>query len=149
MSTISVLDWVRPVGRVRGLGVMTYRPALLERWVGRDMRMGVLLILLAALNGMDLAYTLFAYRIGLLNEMNPIAEVYLEQGLQTSFVCYKVLIVLAGSVMMWKLRGSKWALPGCWVLVGVHVGLGIWWYAWVREVMFIYGLHAVMGGGVG
>jgi hypothetical protein len=105
------------------------------------MRVGMLLGLLGILNGMDLAFTLFAYHIGLLDEMNPLAAAYLAAGLRPSFIAYKLLMFLAGSVMLWRVRKSSWSGPACWLLVAVYVGLGWLWYQWVGEVLRMYELR--------
>jgi hypothetical protein len=101
-------------------------------------RIGGLLAILGVLNALDLAYTLFAYHIGMLDEMNPIAAAYLSAGLKPSFIAYKLLMYLAGSVMLWRVRKSSWAVPACWALVAVYVGLGVLWSQWAREVERIY-----------
>lgn len=119
----------------RGRGVL---PALLGAEQRRAFRLAGLLVLLGVLNGLDLAYTLFAYHIGMLDEMNPIASAYLAAGLKPSFIAYKLLMYLAGSVMLWRVRKSAWAAPACWLLVGVYVGLGVLWWQWAREVERIY-----------
>jgi hypothetical protein len=123
-------------------------PVLAQRdlrgWGKNEVRVGLLLLLVAALNAIDLAYTLFAYRIGMLDEMNPLAAAYLSAGLERSFICYKLLMVIAGSVMLWRVRKSMWAGPACWVIVGVYVGLGWLWYEWVREVMSMYEMRIAL-----
>ena len=113
-------------------------PALLRNMPANGIRIALLLGVLALLNGIDLDYTLFAYRIGMLDEMNPLAAAYLAAGLKPSFIAYKLLMFLAGSVMLWRVRKSVWAAPACWMLVGVYVALGVLWYEWAREVTQMY-----------
>ncbi len=113
-------------------------PRLLAGENRNAIRLAGLLAILGLLNALDLAYTLFAYHIGMLDEMNPIAAAYLAAGLRPSFIAYKLLMFLAGSVMLWRVRKSTWAVPACWVLVAVYVGLGVMWSQWAREVEQIY-----------
>jgi hypothetical protein len=113
-------------------------PRLLAGENRNAIRLAGLLAILGLLNALDLAYTLFAYHIGMLDEMNPIAEAYLAAGLRPSFIAYKLLMFLAGSVMLWRVRKSAWAVPACWALVAVYLGLGVLWYEWAREVERIY-----------
>ena len=110
-------------GRIRG-------------WQGpvstRAVRVGILLLVVAALNLVDLAYTLIADRIGMLNEMNPIAETFIRADLRPSLICFKVLMLLCGLGLIWRSRQSRLAVPACWVLVIAYVALGVVWYFWVQ-----------------
>src|ERR1051325_6284720 len=95
-----------------GTGVLS--PTLATQGVDRRaLHVMLLLGLVALLNAGDLAYTLFAHRIGLLDEMNPVAESFLSHDLMTSLISYKLLLVLAGSTMLYRLRRSGWAVPAC------------------------------------
>jgi hypothetical protein len=105
-----------------------------EPWPARARRIALLLFLLNTLSLTDLLCTLFAYRIGMLHEMNPVANAFLVAGLEPSFICYKLVLMIAGSTMLWKLRGSTWALPACCVLVSAYAGLTVVWYEWVRTI---------------
>ncbi len=97
------------------------------------MRVAVLLGLIAVLNFIDLSYTLLAQRVGLLREMNPIAANFLNLGLEPSLICYKVLTLLVGSAILWKVRRSAWAPRACWLLIVVYVWLSIVWCVWTRD----------------
>ena len=121
-------------------------PTLTQRGVGggNSMRVGLLLGLLGLLNAVDLAFTLFAYRIGMLDEMNPLAAAYLAAGLKPSFIAYKLLMYLAGSVMLWRVRKSPWSGPACWIMVAVYVGLAWLWYQWVGEVLRIFEIRTAL-----
>ena len=100
----------------------------------RALHIGLLLALLALLNFVDLACTLFAHRLGLLDEMNPLAESFLGQGLEPSLISYKLLMILAGSTMLYRVRRSGWAIPACWLLITAYCALSIMWYLWMRDV---------------
>jgi hypothetical protein len=108
-------------------------------------RIAGLLFLLAILNAVDLAYTLFAHKIGWLHEMNPVAEVFLSQNLLPSLISFKLLMVIAGSTMLWRLRHCSWAPAACWVLVLAHVALAVLWYLWTREVTWTYETRLAYG----
>lgn len=96
-------------------------------------RILVLLGLLAVLNLIDLRYTLFAHRAGMLNELNPIAANLLHLDLEPSLVCYKMLSLLVGSWMLWRLRRSPWCAGACWLLVVIYVALTVTWFLWTRN----------------
>src|SRR5262249_7600851 len=104
-----------------------FEPRLPDR---RSVRVAILLGVVAALNAVDVAYTLFAHRVGMLFEMNPVASTFLNQGLDSSLVCYKALMFLAGGMILWKLRWSRWSIVGCWVLIIAYSWLGVVWYVW-------------------
>lgn len=99
----------------------------------RAVRVAVLLSVVAVLNVVDLAYTLFADRIGMLNEMNPIADTFLKANLRPSLVCFKILMLICGLGLIWKSRRSRLAVPACWVLVIAYAALGVVWYAWTQQ----------------
>ena len=95
----------------------------------------LLLVLVAILNGVDLVYTLFAHRLGMLNEMNPLAATFLREGLEPSLVSFKLLMILAGGYLLWRSRRSLWSVAGCWILVLAYGGLSVTWYRWSQEVI--------------
>jgi len=105
---------------------------------GRTFRILLLLGAVAILNGVDLLYTLFASRIHILNEVNPIAAVFIQQGLVSSLVSFKILMVVCGLGMLWKLRASHWTVPACWTLLIAYTYLGVIWYQWVCAVNSMY-----------
>jgi hypothetical protein len=109
-------------------------PALVGKVDARSLRVGVLLGAIAVLNGLDLLYTLFAQNIGMLHEMNPFTAVFLRNGLYSSLVCFKILMVLGGLSILWKMRRSRLAIPACWVLLVAYVVLGFVWVQWVWTV---------------
>jgi hypothetical protein len=110
-----------------------------------SLRTASLLLLLALLNAVDLAYTLFAHNIGWLTEMNPLAESFLSQNLLPSLIAFKVLMVVAGSAMLWRLRRCAWAPAACWIVVTAYVSLAVLWYLWVREVTWSYETRIAFG----
>lgn len=110
----------------------------------RTLRVGVLLAALIVLNLLDIAYTLFAHRIGMLDELNPLAQGFLQLGLTHSLVAYKILMLSCGMVMLWKLRVSRWVPLACWVLVLAYMGLSVVWYLWVQDVTYAYETQAAI-----
>lgn len=109
-------------------------PALRRPFDSRAIRVGTLLAVVALLNIVDVAYTVFANHIGMLNEMNPIAESFLSAGLLPSLICFKALMLISGLWMIWKSRKSRLAVPACWTLVIAYAGLGVIWYLWAQTV---------------
>lgn len=115
----------------------THHPELLKknnRFDARAFRILVLLLMLSALNIYDLNFTLFAHRIGMLDERNPIAESFLALGLERSLISFKLLMLLVACVTLWKLRQSVLAIWACWLLMAVYVGLGLMWYEWTEDL---------------
>ena len=110
------------------------RPSLWARADSRAMRVGMLLLTVLILNAFDLAYTMTAHQMGMLKEMNPIADGFFRAGLEPSLVCFKILMVLCGTAMLWKLRTSRWVVPACWLLVITYALLGLVWYDWVQNI---------------
>lgn len=100
------------------------------------LRVLLLLLALAMLNGVDLLYTVAANHIQpqLFDEMNPLAELFLRQGMIRSLIGFKVLLALGGLGMLWKLRSSRLTLPACWGLLFAYAYLGVIWYQWVCVV---------------
>ena len=113
-------------------------PQLTRRIDRRSLRVAILLAAIAILNALDLIYTLFAYRIGMLNEVNPLTEVFLQAGLLPSFICFKILMVFCGLGILWKMRYSRLTIPACWVLLLAYSWLGLIWCEWVRTIIRIF-----------
>jgi hypothetical protein len=109
-------------------------PALSSGASTRSVRVGVLLAAIAILNGLDLLYTLFAQNIGMLDEMNPLTARLLGQGFYGSAIGFKIVMVVCGLGILWKLRYNRLALPACWVLLLAYVWLGTVWVQWVRLI---------------
>ena len=110
------------------------QPSLSNRVDLRALRVGVLLGAVCILNLIDLTYTLFAKRIGMLHELNPLADAFLQTGLTPSLVCFKILMMLCGLGLLWKVRENKLVVPACWLLFVTYIGLSVLWYAWVCNV---------------
>jgi hypothetical protein len=99
----------------------------------RSWRVALLLVALAILNAFDLAYSLFAERISQLHEMNPLMAPLLDQG-PLAFAAIKILLVLCGLSLLWKLRYCRLTIPACWVLFIAYVSLSVVWVQWVHMV---------------
>jgi len=108
----------------------------------RTLRILALFLAILVLNALDLVYTLFAHKIGMLDEVNPLAETFLRLGLTPSLICYKLLLVLCGLMILWRLRLNRWVPAALWLLVFAYVGLSVMWYLWVKDVTYIYETHA-------
>ena len=115
------------------LAALAHQPKL-ARLNAQSVRIAILLLIIAALNFVDLRYTLFAQQVGLLGEVNPIAANFLAQGLVPSLIGYKVLCTLVASMLLWRARASRWTPAVCWMLVALYVVLGIMWFCWTRTL---------------
>jgi hypothetical protein len=103
----------------------------------RSWRVALMLLALAILNGVDLAYSLFADRINQLNELNPVMAALLGVG-PGPFVAFKILMVICGLSLLWKFRYCRLTIPACWVLFVAYVSLGIVWVQWVQTISGAY-----------
>ncbi len=109
-------------------------PSLKRTIDWRGIRIAFLLAAVSILNAIDLVYTLFAHRINMLHELNPLADAFLQTGLTPSLVCFKILMMLCGLGLLWKVRECKLVIPACWLLFIVYAGLGVTWCIWVSNV---------------
>jgi hypothetical protein len=133
----------RPV--LEDVAHLAHQPELTRRLDHRAIRIAILLSLVIALNFTDLAYTLFAQSIGMLHEQNPIAASFLTLNPGQTLVCYKLLMLLAGTFMLWKMRHHRCTIVGCWVLVSAYACLGVVWWMWVQQMSQIFdtGSHVI------
>ena len=136
MATIWVFGWVleSPMPAI-AIDSDFSQPQLRRR----TLRVAVLLAAVCILNGLDLVFTLFADRIdmgkdALFVELNPVADAFLRTGLIPSLICFKILMVLCGLGLLWKLRYSRLAVPACWLLLAAYICLSVRWYEWVSDV---------------
>jgi hypothetical protein len=104
----------------------------------QSFRVAMLLFAVMMLNAVDLMYTLFAYGIQQMTELNPLADTFFAVGRMNSLICYKLLMVGCGCGMLWRLRRSRWAVPGCWVLLTAYTILAFVWLAWVKNITYSY-----------
>lgn len=121
------------------------KPLALSLPTSHTVRIGLLLMTVLILNAVDLTFTLFAYRIQEMTELNPLADTFFALGRTNSLICFKLLMVGCGCGMLWRLRHSRWALPGCWVLLVVYTGLALVWLSWVQHVNYSYETIMVTG----
>lgn len=119
------------------LAAIGRRPGWLDQIHHGSWRVGLLLLTLLVLNTVDLHCTIFAYRIGMLQELNPLAARMLLIGQVPSLVEYKILLELMATSIFWRLRRKAWVGIACWGLVGVYAGLSGIWYVWSRDVLEI------------
>ena len=100
----------------------------------RSLRIAYLITAVGILNLMDLYCTLTANRMGMLDEMNPLAATFISLGLTPSLICYKILMVGCGLGILWKARHNRLVVPACWLLLGTYISLSVLWYMWVCTV---------------
>ena len=100
----------------------------------RSLRIAYLITAVGILNLMDLYCTLTANRMGMLDEMNPLAATFISLGLTPSLICYKILMVGCGLGILWKARHNRLVVPACWLLLGTYISLSVLWYMWVCTI---------------
>jgi hypothetical protein len=107
-----------------------------KRSDARSMRVGLLLVGLALLNGVDLVYSVFAQQIHQLYEVNPLIAPLLRhgEGGLGLVIAMKVVLVAMGLAVLWRLRHNWLTLPACWVLMIAYGSLGVVWMAWARTI---------------
>src|SRR5207248_191051 len=129
MGTLRVQEVVVPDLISRGL--LASRSARLDR---RARHILYMMIGVAFLNFLDLFCTLTANRMGMLDENNPLAAIFIKLGLTPSLICFKILMVSCGLGMLWRARASRLVVPACWLLLGTYTVLTILWYCWACAV---------------
>jgi hypothetical protein len=110
--------------------------AITRRFDSRSLRVGVLLMALAILNGVDLIYTVFAQQIDQLEEVNPVvaALLHLGGGGVGMVVAFKVVLVSGSLGLLWKFRHNRLTVAACWLLMVAYVSLGVVWIVWANAV---------------
>ncbi len=122
-----------------------HRPALGRRVDHQSLRIAILLVVIALLNLIDLAYTLFADSISMLHEQNPLAASFLGLNHGQVLIYYKIMMVLTGSFMLWKLRHRRTTILACWTLIGAYAWLGVVWWNWAGYINIIFELGPRLG----
>jgi hypothetical protein len=111
----------------------------------QSLRVAMLLVVIALLNCIDLVYTIFAHRQGLLMELNPIAANMFSMDAESSVICFKAMTVLLGSLIMWRLRYTPWVTGACWLVIAVYAGLAVRWWIWAGDFVDLMKLEQLCG----
>jgi len=97
----------------------------------------VLLFGLTVLNALDAVMTMWAVRLGVATEANPIMAAALSLGEPVFFVA-KMTVVGAGCAVLWAARRHRIAQIGAWLCVAVYFALAvvhIWTGAFIAEAL--------------
>lgn len=78
------------------------------------------------LNGFDLALTILAYQLGVLQEENPLAMHLLEQG-TASIVLFKIGLVLVGSYPLLRFRTARITELAAYLILASYALLAVHW----------------------
>ncbi|MCK6484615.1 MAG: hypothetical protein HUU22_02540 [Phycisphaerae bacterium] len=98
-------------------------------WLARrPVRVGLLLMAVALLNGFDLTFTIMACRLGPFIELNPLAASVIDTGNYTALTFYKIGLVAAGSFILWQFRAYRISEVGCWMLALLYTGVSLRWF---------------------
>lgn len=92
----------------------------------RQRRVLLLLAALWVLNIFDCGLTLMAWTQGHLSEANPVARYVLGHGPE-SLVLYKLTLVGASSLMLWRARFHPLAERAIWLLVVAYAVVAVHW----------------------
>jgi hypothetical protein len=92
----------------------------------------VLLAALSVLAGFDLAFTQSQLERGNFAELNLLAAVVAcgPAGMAT----YKAVLFGLGATILYRYRGRWESEVGLWVLLACHLGLMVWWLAYLGAV---------------
>lgn len=92
----------------------------------RPRRVLLLLVGLWLTNLVDARLTLMAHGQGLLYELNPVASRLLDVS-PTGVYVYKLLLVVAGSCLLWRCRRHRVAEMAAWCTTLAYVGVCVHW----------------------
>jgi hypothetical protein len=92
----------------------------------RPRRILLLLLGLWLTNMVDTRLTLMAHQQGLLHELNPVASRLLDVSPAGVYV-YKLLLVVAGSCLLWWCRRHRVAEMAAWFTTLAYVGVCVHW----------------------
>ena len=112
-------------------------PAMSRRPTMPSATFAALLFTLTVLNAIDAVMTLWAVRLGVATEANPIMAAALSVGEPVFFVA-KMAVVGAGCAVLWAARRHRIAQIGAWLCVAVYLALAvvhIWTGAFIAEAL--------------
>jgi hypothetical protein len=89
----------------------------------------VLLLLAGAwlVNLFDLGFTLLARQQGLMTELNPLADHFLNRGAR-AVILYKLVLLTAGSAVLWWQRRRLLSEAALWGYAVLCMGLALHWH---------------------
>lgn len=93
------------------------------------------------LNGFDLALTIIAHQLGVLQEENPLAMHLLEQG-TASVVLFKIGMVLVGSYPLLRFRTARITELAAYLILAAYAMLAVHWST-CYELYAISVTHAI------
>jgi hypothetical protein len=111
------------------------RPAgrLARRGISREQLLFWLLLELWVLNAADLLLTHYALWLGFATESNGVMRYFLHEGTLAATV-FKIGIVSAGVLLLWRLRRSPAALLAAVLLTGVLAAVVAYQAVWVASL---------------
>ena len=128
MTTLQSRPRITAPGR-RGEVAVSLSP---ERPV-RERRLLLLLASIWLISAFDLGFTLVARALGMLVELNPIADWLMWHHGDLAVTAYKVALLGTGTVILWWYRRHRSAETAAWLILVVHVFLSVHWYAYYHS----------------
>jgi len=109
----------------------------LGRWLSppRSRRVLHLLGIVWLLGAADLFFTAWASRFTPFHELNPIARDLLHQGLIGQVILMKLILLSAGTLLLWHARYTLWAELSLWLIAALHVVVILQWSQYVSMMM--------------
>ncbi len=114
--------------------------AFMPRHSIRERRMLWLLAVIWVLSGFDLGFTLVARSLGMLDELNPVAAFLIDLHSDRAMVVYKLLLMAAGTILLWRYRHHSAAEWSTWLVALAYVALALRWQAWYYDDELPYAL---------
>ncbi len=99
----------------------------------RERRLLLLLASIWLISAFDLGFTLVARALGLLVELNPIADWLMWNHGDLAVTAYKVALLGTGTIILWWYRRRRSAETAAWLILVVHVFLSVHWYAYYHS----------------
>ena len=93
----------------------------------RARRVGQLIGVLWLLGLADLLFTLWAHFFTAFHELNPVANLMLQNNLVPTLILFKLVVTAIGTGIFWRLRNLARAEAALWAMVGVYVALAFRW----------------------
>jgi hypothetical protein len=101
-----------------------------ERYVVRRRRLLVLLGFVWLLSVFDLGFTLVARALGVLIELNPLANWLMSEHGDVAVILYKLGLMGTGTIMLWACHSAKLTESAAWFLLIVYALLSVRWYSY-------------------
>lgn len=81
----------------------------------------------------DLGFTLAARALGVLIELNPVADWLMLRHGDLAVIAYKMVLMGLGTVILWACHRNKSSEVAAWFLVVIYALLAVRWYSYYHR----------------